>query len=398
MRVWLAVAGLFLAATAVTARAAEQQSLTFQIDAAHDGATTFKGGFTPPLVELWRTDFTGRGDPQRISFPIVVGSTLYVTVYYEGAKGAYLDALDAKTGKILWSDLIKGSSQYASATYDNGQLFVLDVAGQLEAFDAASGTMLWQQQIQGEAPFFPSPPIAQDGLIFFAGYTDSGRIYAFDEANGNLVWWHYVTNGAGRGVPTLVDGTVMMTFPCFYYKFNEADGTLLWEKHLGCEGGGGKTAVYHNGKYFVRDYGGGGDLILQAKNGKKAGTFPLNAYTPPAMWKSPSGQTLGIYTDSNFVYAFDVKTGAVVWTFAEEESMQIAPIVIDGLVVCGSLYGNLYLLDAATGKLKWKHFTGSPISGQDEQNLEPMGGFAAAGGTVYIPENYFLSAYGKAGH
>jgi outer membrane protein assembly factor BamB len=40
-----------------------------------------------------------------------------------------------------------------------------------------------------------------------------------------------------------------------------------------------------------------------------------------------------------------------------------SPIVKDGKLVCGSVDGNLYCLDAANGRLIWKFATGGPITG-----------------------------------
>ena len=56
-----ATLGLGMAVSSV--HATERPSVTFQIDAAHDGATKFKGKFDGPLSEIWHVDFTGRGDP-----------------------------------------------------------------------------------------------------------------------------------------------------------------------------------------------------------------------------------------------------------------------------------------------------------------------------------------------
>ena len=54
------------------------------------------------------------------------------------------------------------------------------------------------------------------------------------------------------------------------------------------------------------------------------------------------------------VRAFDLQTGATVWTYESELELSGGPGVGDGLVVVGGLEGNVIALDAATGAEKWQ--------------------------------------------
>jgi len=61
----------------------------------------------------------------------------------------------------------------------------------------------------------------------------------------------------------------------------------------------------------------------------------------------------------NKVYALDVTTGKVRWTFFTEGPVRLAPTVHDGWVYVGSDDGYVYCLSAVDGRLIWK-FRGAP--------------------------------------
>jgi outer membrane protein assembly factor BamB len=54
------------------------------------------------------------------------------------------------------------------------------------------------------------------------------------------------------------------------------------------------------------------------------------------------------------VHAFDLQTGAKVWTYESDLGLSGGPGAGDGLVVVGGLEGDVIALDAATGAEKWK--------------------------------------------
>ncbi|MFT3896174.1 MAG: outer membrane protein assembly factor BamB [Thermomonas sp.] len=54
------------------------------------------------------------------------------------------------------------------------------------------------------------------------------------------------------------------------------------------------------------------------------------------------------------VRAFDLQTGATVWTYASKLPLSGGPGVGDGIVAVGSLEGDVIALDASTGAEKWK--------------------------------------------
>ncbi|HEY0231088.1 MAG TPA: PQQ-binding-like beta-propeller repeat protein [Dokdonella sp.] len=64
----------------------------------------------------------------------------------------------------------------------------------------------------------------------------------------------------------------------------------------------------------------------------------------------------------------------IVWKFQTGSRVVSSPVWSDGLLYFGSDDGNVYAVDAASGRQRWKHATGGPVAASP----------AVAGGTVYV--------------
>ena len=62
----------------------------------------------------------------------------------------------------------------------------------------------------------------------------------------------------------------------------------------------------------------------------------------------------GCSTVKGGVHAFDLQTGAKIWTYDSDLELSGGPGAADGLVVVGGLEGDVIALDASTGAEKWK--------------------------------------------
>ena len=135
------------------------------------------------------------------SVPIVVGDTLYVTSSY-GPKNVI--AVNAKTGAMKWKyspEIPKNVDQFAccdvdnrGVAYANGKIFVGRLDAKVTALDAKTGKELWTSTVvdytQGSA--ITSPPTIVKNLVVtgFAGgeYGVRGAIVAYDQNTGKEVW------------------------------------------------------------------------------------------------------------------------------------------------------------------------------------------------------------------
>src|SRR6201997_3261269 len=145
------------------------------------------------------------------SSPIVIGNTLYVSSSW-GPK--YVYALNAATGARKWTyepDIPEDVLQYACCdvnsrgiAYADGKLFVGRLDGKLTALDAKTGKALWTSTVVDykQGSVITSPPlVVRDKVITgFGGgeYGVRGSLQAFDINTGKLVWQTYTVPAPGE--------------------------------------------------------------------------------------------------------------------------------------------------------------------------------------------------------
>ena len=145
------------------------------------------------------------------STPLVVGDTMYVTTSW-GPKFVY--ALNAATGERKWTyepEIPEDVMQYAccdvnnrGAAYADGKLFIGRLDGKLTALDAKTGKELWTADVVDykQGSVITSPPLVVKGKVVtgFGGgeYGARGSLQAFDVNTGKELWRTYLVPGPGE--------------------------------------------------------------------------------------------------------------------------------------------------------------------------------------------------------
>ncbi len=145
------------------------------------------------------------------STPLVIDGTMYVTTS-TGPK--YVFALDARNGVIKWKYEPELPGDYMAtvccgldnrgAAYANGKLFVGRLDAKLVALDANTGKELWTATVQDykKGHAITSPPVVYKNLVVsgIAGgeYGVRGFVEAFDQNTGKSVWKTYTIPGPGE--------------------------------------------------------------------------------------------------------------------------------------------------------------------------------------------------------
>jgi outer membrane protein assembly factor BamB len=137
-----------------------------------------------------------------------------------------------------------------------------------------------------------------------------------------------------------------------------------------------------------------GDAI---HSGRYAGSAPRQFHR--VKWKFPTGDRVisspvfkdnVIYFggDDGNVYAVDAETGRQIWKRAMNGPAPSTPAIADGTLYIGSYDGKFYALDARTGGLKWKFAT------EGERRFEAKGihGWQPKNQTIADPFDVFLSS------
>ncbi len=300
--------------------------------------------------------------------PIVVDGVMYVT-------GAWsiVYAMDAKTGKALWTydpkvsgeDAAKGCCDVVNrgVAIQKGKVFVGVFDGRLEALDARTGKVIWSTMtVDHSKPYTitGAPRVVKNLVLIGNGGAElgvRGYVSAYDVDTGKLVWRFYTTPNPDKQPDGAASDDIFT---------NVANDTWGDRGKWKTEGGGG--TVWDSIIYDTEN----NSVIFGVGNAS-----PWNATT-----RDPDGNGDNYFLSS--IVAVDADTGAYKWHFqttpreqwdyTATQSLILAdlPLGKDGaprrVVMQAPKNGFFYVLDAKTGEfISGKNFV--PVnwaSGLDE--------------------------------
>lgn len=374
-------------AAKVTVSAAGTDAVAYQVDARHDGDQARGTLAAASLVRKWTRSLgtTSSIQPEAgdVSYPVIAGGRVFVTVENSQTSGSMLYALSAATGAVDWSAGLGGSYGFSGLSYDGRRLFSLNYDGFLTAYVAATGHELWATRLPGQSSF-TSPPTAYDGVVYATGAGSGGTAYAVSEADGKVRWGKQVLNGDASS-PAVDDTGAYFSFACQQdYRFR-LGGLLVWQYQTSCEGGGGSTVTLHGSDVYAR---GASDtpIILSTSTGALTGTF--------ASATTPAFDSTSMYTLQNGrLVASDPSGSPNHWIFGNG-TLVMAPVVNAGVVYAGSSNGTVYGVSAKTGAKVWSGTAGSAILPPNEWGVGVRAGMAVGGGLLVVAAGTRLTAFG----
>jgi len=196
---------------------------------------------------------------------------------YVGGWNGVVYALDARTGKHVWSFRTGGPVKGGIAA--NGtRVYAGSYDGHVYALGALTGRLIWsaasQPQLLGRGTFYSTPAVAY-GRVYI-GSTD-GKVYSFGAASGKLRWSHH-TGGYVYGSPAVWHETVLVgSYDHDFYAFDAATGAVHWRFHANGPISGSATVI-DGVVYFAtlhgRTYG------LDARSGRELWRFADGKYAP----------------------------------------------------------------------------------------------------------------------
>jgi outer membrane protein assembly factor BamB len=281
------------------------------------------------LTQKWKVS-VGAGD----ATPALVAGKLYVFSREEGKE--VVRCLDAVTGKEIWqaeyaADAVSGPDSphggpRSSPVVTNGKIVTLGATGILSCFDATTGKLIWQKnEFQGSYPRFHtamSPIVIDERCIAQLGKESDGAIVAYDLSSGEQKW-KWTGEGPGYASPVLV--TV----------------------------GDTKMVVTETAKSIVGIAVNDGKLLFQAPYAPQGG-MAYNAATPIV-----DGQTVIFCGQGRGARSLkiekqgDTYSTKELWSNSENSVQFNTPVLKNGLLFGLSQRGNLFCVNASTGKTAW---------------------------------------------
>ncbi len=401
----------------------EEKMFYVKLDA-YIQAWDFSNPDQPPTL-AWSTYIPGGGKTG-------IGTTYGGGLVFVGSFENQQIALNAKTGKIVWTTLTKGPMIFNGA-YSDGRFFRGGTDDNtMYCFNATNGAILWTYSPPNETEgYFVTGPAVAYGMVY--EMNKDGYFYAFDVQTGEVVWKYKGPNETllWPGMPAVADGKVYVTtgevaqyfgqvgvsqFACL----NAFTGQLLWEMPLEALAPRESIAIAYGNLYMIPgnvttsvDASSGneysrldelwciGSGSAQASNWSMWRSDPEHSSTAPAgpsslslAWKFPTnGSVISSPTvvdgvvyvgsqDKN-IYAIGAWSGALIWKFATQGAVESAPAVVDGKVYTGGDDGYVYCLNADTGKLLWKTFVNGNLP-FTYNTIVMKSSPAVSGGRVYI--------------
>lgn len=349
------------------------RSVAYQNNYAHSGRALVDATLVFPENAAWSVILEGN-----ISYPLVADGKVFVTTL-DSSYSRKLYALDQSDGTIMWGHGFSGGS-YAGHAYDQGKVFAVDsYLDLLIAYDAATGQDTWGAHLPDEYTY-NSPPTAANGIVYVAGEGSGseGILCAVEESNGHVLWTAGTANG-GHSSPTVSEDGVYVSYPCGVHKLDLFTGSSLWHYSSSCSGSIGTTAAYANNLLYVR--GDSSNKIFNSATGNVVGNFTSNSI--PAL----SAQA-GFFLNGNILQGMDLISQEIKWNFTGDGGIASAPVVINDVVIAGSISGNVYAVDAITGAQIWTGNAGNTISGLNDPT-----GFGVGEGYLIVPAGNRLTAW-----
>ncbi|OFW17114.1 MAG: hypothetical protein A3F69_02805 [Acidobacteria bacterium RIFCSPLOWO2_12_FULL_66_10] len=144
------------------------------------------------LAWVWAMNEGGANEPT----PVVHNGVVYLT-----NTGNILQALDGRTGELIWENHVGPNAQFGSAAMRNmaiyqDKVFFATTDARLAALDARTGTLVWETAIADRAKGYANTAgpivikgVVVNGLVGCARYGNDGcYISGYDAATGKLRW------------------------------------------------------------------------------------------------------------------------------------------------------------------------------------------------------------------
>ena len=205
---------------------------------------------------------------------------------------------------------------------------------------------------------FSSPAVVKDTIYF--GSTDH-YLYAVDRETGKLKW-RAKTGSLVTSSPAIAGGTVYFaSFDGFFYASDAETGKLKWKFQTGGE------------RRFTGTHLHGSQPVGESM------PDPFDFYlSSPTVW---DGKVYFGSGDGN-VYALDAASGKLAWKFKTNDVVHASPAIAEGTLFIGSWDSYFYAINAGSGKLKWRFKTGEDPDIHNQVGIQSSA--TVADGMVYF--------------
>jgi outer membrane protein assembly factor BamB len=349
----------------------------------------------PPLV--WKATGAGRGYS---SFSIAGGK-----LYTLGLRGdrEFVVAFDVATGKEAWATAHgsafrndRGDGPRGTPTVDGDRVYALGGNGDLSALDARTGKIVWSKNVLKEFGgsnitwgISESPLVLGNKVMVNAG-GKGASIVALDKANGSLIWKSQSDEaGYSSAIPMELNGTTQVIFFTAERAvgLDAKDGRLLWEYARPANNvANAATPIVRANRVFISsDYGTGGGVVEIKPDNKAQEIW----FTKDMRNHHSSSVLIGDHLygfSGSILTAVKFDTGEIAW---RDRSVGKGSLVYaDGHLYCLSENGVVGLVEAVPTGYKEKGRFRIP-----QESLPTWAHPVVAGGRLYLRDQDTIYAF-----
>jgi len=349
----------------------------------------------PPLV--WKATGAGRGYS---SFSIADGK-----LYTMGLRGnrEFVIAFDIATGKEAWATAHgsafrndRGDGPRGTPTVDGDRVYALGGNGDLSALDAKTGKIVWTKNVLKEFDgqnitwgISESPLVLGNKVLVNPG-GPGASIVALNKADGSVIWKSQSDKaGYSSGIPVEINGTTQVVFFTSERAvgLDAKDGRLLWDYSRPANNVANvATPIVRANRVFISsDYGTGGGVVEIKPDNKAQEVW----FTKDMRNHHSSSVLIGDYLygfSSAILTAIKFDTGEIAW---RDRSVGKGSLVYaDGNLYCFSENGVVGLVEATPTGYKEKGRFRIP-----QDSLPTWTHPVVAGGRLYLRDQDTIYAF-----
>ena len=239
---------------------------------------------------------------------------------------------------------------WSGVAIEGDQLYVGTQDQDVRALNAETGQTIWEFNLRGEVEadraVYGTPAIS-DGVAYVGGY--DGMLYALNLANGNDLWDATVGNGEAIVGGAAVGGGLVFVGSSdgFLYAYDAEDGVFQWR--------------FPTGNFIWATPAVANDRVYFGSMDQKVYALDLDGQL---IWEFPTGGAVtaeplvrrrtGVHrlVQQRLLRARRRDTASMIWKFPDANNWYWSRAVTNGdTLFVGSTDGNLYALDAGTGRL-----------------------------------------------
>lgn len=292
-------------------------------------------------------------------------------LYFGNVEGE-VTALDAQTGRELWSQEFDGLRFAGAPGFGEGTLLMTTLDGVVLALNPDTGAERWRADVTSEV--IAQPTIgrglavvrANDGRLFAFSITDGTRRWVFDRALPSLTL-------RGNSSPVIVDTALFVGYDDgSVVALRVENGSPVWEQPVSV--GEGRTDLdrmsdvdgeiaFRDGLLFAGSYR-GQVVAIEALNARPLWNREMSVYGGVVL----AGEAVLVADDRGNLWSLDQRTGSAIWKQdALAHRWLTTPAYHAGYAAVGDIEGYVHWMSMEDGRFLGrvrhgkKALRGSPI-------------------------------------